>query len=193
MSHPTPPPYSWRQFFDDFGIGAGFVSAVIAVLSGVFWLFNLFPLIAGAIFFLGLGGSLVGFIGHQAVSSRQSFVALGDLRSEEPKPLPSKPLPRSNLQLAGIEHLNLWADDDEVYWEIQKDGGRQEYPSYSALLRFSNEPVLGVRDNRFATYARDYYFETRSLGNRSPLSIVEFGLEKSTTQLILRWEIRDCS
>ena len=87
---------------------------------------------------------VIGIVGHVLFSGGESLTSLGSLLpSPELSPHRKKFRPQSNLTFVGIAHLNLYVDENDTYWEIRRGTPRQVQPSYSAVLRFSNEAIAG--------------------------------------------------
>jgi hypothetical protein len=114
-----------------------------AVVTFVLWFVGLpAPVlyITGTLAFASVSIGLIGQVKH---SREQPVISSGSVVPPVELPRSRKLRPQSNLCFLGIEYVNLYLDENEIYWEIRRATTRQVEPSYCAVLRFGNEPIAG--------------------------------------------------
>jgi hypothetical protein len=141
----SPPPRSWKEIRSALADYAGIIAFVFWAFAGLSWFTGIIPAWF-ALVVVGFAAALtiIGIAGHIFVSGGQPLTSLGSLLpNPELSSQRKKFRPQSNLTFVGIEYVDLYVDENDVYWEIRRGKPRQVQPSYSVVLRFSNEPVAG--------------------------------------------------
>jgi hypothetical protein len=139
-------PQSWKEFRSALADYAGILALFVWILTVVSWITDIIPmpLVWGLAGFAG-AFSVIGIVGQVLVSGGQGLTTIGSLvpARQGGSRRNNKPIPKSNLTFLGVEYVNLYVDENDVYWEIRRGGNRQDQPSFSAVLRFGNEPITG--------------------------------------------------